>query len=105
LRREEHRVSPDIGLISDDACAQQDVRERMRIHLLFSMLLAVFASASPEGFAGQIRAEIKKWAKLVKDAGIRPEWHVRAESGSRERKASRSLLPLSRSSALPDLSA
>lgn len=30
-------------------------------------------SNSPEEFAAQIRAELKKWAKLVKDAGIKPE--------------------------------
>lgn len=31
------------------------------------------ASASPEEFAAFIRVEVKKWAKLVKDAGIKPE--------------------------------
>jgi tripartite-type tricarboxylate transporter receptor subunit TctC len=31
------------------------------------------ASASPEEFGAFIRAEMKKWAKLVKDAGIKPE--------------------------------
>jgi tripartite-type tricarboxylate transporter receptor subunit TctC len=31
------------------------------------------ASASPEEFAGFIRAEVKKWARLIKDAGIQPE--------------------------------
>jgi tripartite-type tricarboxylate transporter receptor subunit TctC len=31
------------------------------------------ASASPEEFAAFIRAEVKKWAKLVQDAGIKPE--------------------------------
>ena len=31
------------------------------------------ASASPEEFSAFIRAEVKKWAKLVKDAGIKPE--------------------------------
>jgi tripartite-type tricarboxylate transporter receptor subunit TctC len=30
-------------------------------------------SESPEAFAAQIRAELKKWAKLVQDAGIKPE--------------------------------
>jgi len=31
------------------------------------------ASASPEEFGAFIRAEVTKWAKLVKDAGIKPE--------------------------------
>ena len=31
------------------------------------------ASASPDEFAAFIRSEVKKWAKLVKDAGIKPE--------------------------------
>jgi len=31
------------------------------------------ASASPEEFSAFIRAEVKKWAKLVQDAGIKPE--------------------------------
>lgn len=31
------------------------------------------ASASPEEFGAFIRAEVKKWAKLVQDAGIKPE--------------------------------
>ncbi len=31
------------------------------------------ASTSPEEFGAFIRAEVKKWAKLVKDAGIKPE--------------------------------
>lgn len=31
------------------------------------------ASASPEEFAAFIRSEVKKWAKLVKEAGIKPE--------------------------------
>jgi len=31
------------------------------------------ASASPDEFAAFIRAELAKWAKLVKDAGIKPE--------------------------------
>ena len=31
------------------------------------------ASASPEEFGAFIRSEVKKWAKLVKDAGIKPE--------------------------------
>lgn len=31
------------------------------------------ASASPEEFAAFIRGEVKKWAKLVKEAGIQPE--------------------------------
>jgi tripartite-type tricarboxylate transporter receptor subunit TctC len=30
-------------------------------------------SSSPEEFAAFIRAEMTKWAKVVKDAGIRPE--------------------------------
>ena len=30
-------------------------------------------SSSPEEFAAVIRAELKKWAKVVKDAGIKPE--------------------------------
>ena len=30
-------------------------------------------SSSPEEFAAVIRAEIKKWAKVVKDAGIKPQ--------------------------------
>ncbi|HKU69492.1 MAG TPA: tripartite tricarboxylate transporter substrate binding protein [Burkholderiales bacterium] len=34
---------------------------------------AAAASASPEEFAAYISAEMKKWAKLVKDAGIKPE--------------------------------
>ncbi len=31
------------------------------------------ASTSPDEFAAFIRVEVKKWAKLVKDAGIKPE--------------------------------
>ena len=31
------------------------------------------ASASPDEFAAFIRAELAKWAKLVKDAGVKPE--------------------------------
>jgi tripartite-type tricarboxylate transporter receptor subunit TctC len=34
---------------------------------------AAAASASPDEFAAYISAEMKKWAKLVKDAGIKPE--------------------------------
>jgi tripartite-type tricarboxylate transporter receptor subunit TctC len=30
-------------------------------------------SASPEAFAGFIRGELKKWEKVVKAAGIKPE--------------------------------
>jgi tripartite-type tricarboxylate transporter receptor subunit TctC len=30
-------------------------------------------SASPEAFAALIRAEVRKWAKVIKDAGIQPE--------------------------------
>lgn len=30
-------------------------------------------SSSPEGFREFMRAEAKKWAKVVKDAGIQPE--------------------------------
>jgi tripartite-type tricarboxylate transporter receptor subunit TctC len=30
-------------------------------------------SGSPEEFAALIRAEMTKWAKVVKDAGIKPE--------------------------------
>jgi tripartite-type tricarboxylate transporter receptor subunit TctC len=34
---------------------------------------ALVELASPEEFGAFIRAEVKKWAKLVKDAGIKPE--------------------------------
>ncbi|MEQ1774886.1 MAG: tripartite tricarboxylate transporter substrate binding protein [Burkholderiales bacterium] len=30
-------------------------------------------SASPEAFAALIRSEVRKWAKVIKDAGIQPE--------------------------------
>ena len=30
-------------------------------------------SASPEAFATLIRGEVRKWAKVIKDAGIQPE--------------------------------
>ena len=30
-------------------------------------------SSSPEAIARQIRVEVAKWAKVAKDAGIRPE--------------------------------
>ena len=31
------------------------------------------ASSSPEQFTAYIRGEIAKWAKVVKEAGIKPE--------------------------------
>jgi tripartite-type tricarboxylate transporter receptor subunit TctC len=34
---------------------------------------AATASASPDEFAAYISAEMKKWAKLVKDSGMKPE--------------------------------
>ena len=30
-------------------------------------------SASPDAFAALIRGEVRKWAKVIKDAGIQPE--------------------------------
>jgi tripartite-type tricarboxylate transporter receptor subunit TctC len=30
-------------------------------------------SASPEAFAVLIRSEVRKWAKVIRDAGIQPE--------------------------------
>ena len=45
----------------------QDVQER------FAVLGFEAGSGTPEQFRNIMRAEIDKWAKVVKEAGIRPE--------------------------------
>jgi len=50
-----------------DALATADTRQRL------SALGADAAGLPPEKFAPMIRQEVAKWAKVVKDAGIRPD--------------------------------
>lgn len=50
-----------------DALASADTRQRL------AALGAEPAGLAPEKFAPMIKQEIAKWAKVVKDAGVRPE--------------------------------
>ncbi len=49
--------------------AHPGVRERLN-----NIGLEVMGTGTPEGLSSFQVAEIGKWAKWVKDAGIKPEW-------------------------------